>query len=436
MKNLKKIFQAFAGLVIVLFSCKKDDIKSGPWPPAPTLYSGKIAHDWINLETDRIKAAGLFPAVAVRLISYSGLAMYESIVPEYKDVYHYQSLYTYFSGNDISGYPGKAFYSPASVNAAMAEILRKLTTNPAFLKAIDSMETAQRAFFPATMNQFTIDSSAQFGKKVAAAIFEWSKQDGTLNTWPAYVVPAGAGLWEPVPPAFIAPAGTYQGELRPFMKDIVNITSPPPPVYSADTASDFYKMNVNIVNACKDLSQNDTLMVNTWKDIVGINYNIPTHMTRLLAALLEPKGKTLDQVSIIYARNGIALNDAIINCFKSKYKYNMLRPVTYIRETMGLSNWNSMYPSPSHPAYPAIGPTGAAAAASLMETVFGAGTSFTDKTQEALYGARPYASFNAMLNEIGKSRTVGGINYQGAVDAGIAQGRKVGEMALRLPFVR
>jgi hypothetical protein len=428
MKHYHHLTMAMA--IMVLFAaCVPDDVV--PPPPPPT-YSAKVANDWMSFETDKLRALGVFPAPAVRYIAYSSLALYESILPEYPQ---FRSMYAYLSGRNFTVPSGRPFYAPASANAAIAQLLRKFTTDAGFLKAIDSMEIAQAAFLDQSVSSITRDSSILYGRMVADTIYQWSRTDGTFNTWPAYTVPTGPGLWEPTPPAFVAPTGVYQGELRSFMRD-VSTSFPPatPPAFSTDTASSFYKMADRVVQSCKNLTRADTLMVNTWRDITGINYNIPSHMTKLLSGLLAARGISLHNAAVVYARNGIAINDAIISCFKSKYKHNLMRPVTYIRKHMNLPTWNSVYPAPPHPAYPAIAPTGAAAAVVGMEAAMGVSFSFTDRSQEALYGARSYGSFSEMLVEIGRSRTVGGINYQESVDAGLIQGRKIGEMALRLPF--
>lgn len=425
-------FSIVLSAIIIFTACSPDDDHVIDKFKQPATYSAKLANDWMALETGKLKSTGSFPASSVRFIAYSSLALYESILPEYPQ---FRSMYGYLSGRQVVIPVRQPFYAPASANAAVAQLLRRFTTDAGFLKAIDSMESLQSGKFDPGVNPTVVDFSIKYGRSVADTIYEWSRTDGTFNTWPPYTLPIGPGLWEPTPPAFVAPTGVYQGELRSFMKDIATSFPPPaPPAFSTDTASAFYKMADNVVKSCKNLTKSDTLMVNTWRDIIGVNYNIPSHMTKLLSDLLATKSMSLHSVAVIYARNGIALNDAIIACFKSKYKNNLMRPVSYIRKNMSLPTWNSVYPAPPHPAYPAIAPTGAAAAVVGMEAIFGSGYSFTDRSQELLYGARSYSSFNDMLAEIGRSRTTGGINFQQSVDAGLVQGRKIGEMALRLPF--
>ena len=99
-------------------------------------------------------------------------------------------------------------YWPASANAAMADIIRLLfpTTSPANKVSIDSLETSFNTSFDSHSNADINPASAEFGKTVAATLFEWSKTDGGhegfLPQPDTYVPPVGPGLWIPTPPAY------------------------------------------------------------------------------------------------------------------------------------------------------------------------------------------------------------------------------------------
>jgi hypothetical protein len=438
----KNILFYFGIVVLVISSCRKDPVDPSPefqhFTKQKSSWPSDIAHQWMLFQSDRIRALGMVPAASVRYFAYSGLALYESIVPAYGSHGRCRSVFPYFSGMEMPAYVGEGLYPPASANAAFAELLRKFTTNPGFLKAIDSMEAVQKNSYSSGTKAEDISRSEDYGRLVAGKVNDWSRLDGTFLVRPPYVAPTGPGLWEPTPPGYFPPAGAYQGELRPFLKDVVSRTSTlEPPVFDPTAGSEFYRMTQAVIDASKHLSHDDTLMVNAWRDILGVNLNTPSHMTKLLASLLAGNPKfDLLEAAMIYTENGVALNDAIITCFQSKYHYNLLRPVTYIRKYMGLANWNSVYPTPQHPAYPAVAPTAAAASVEVMEAYLGHDLEFEDRTQEPLYGVRKFGSFDDLLTEVGRSRTVSGINYPISVWSGISQGRQVGRMALQIPFMK
>jgi membrane-associated phospholipid phosphatase len=136
---------------------------------------------------------------------------------------------------------------------------------------------------------------------------------------------------------------------------------------------------------------------------------------------------------LAYALTGAAVNDGLIGCFQVKYQYNLVRPITYIRETMGYANWNAVLATPAHPEYPSAHSALSAGAAYVFEKIFGKLPSFTDHTYDYLgFAPRTYTSFAAIAKEAGQSRLYGGIHYQLSIDAGLSQGRKIGENIFNL----
>lgn len=102
---------------------------------------------------------------------------------------------------------GERYHWPAAANAALAAAVKAYypTTSAANLTSIDSLEAANTAQFVkdgATGDE--LSRAAAFGKKIAAAIFDWAKTDGFDNATP-YTPLVGPGLWVPTPPA-LAPA--------------------------------------------------------------------------------------------------------------------------------------------------------------------------------------------------------------------------------------
>jgi membrane-associated phospholipid phosphatase len=141
---------------------------------------------------------------------------------------------------------------------------------------------------------------------------------------------------------------------------------------------------------------------------------------------MAKKQTKLDDAALAYALTGTAINDALISCFKAKYRYNLVRPITYIREVMGYSNWNTYIGTPAHPEYSSAHSSLSAAAADVLTRLFGNSGTFTDHTYDYLgLAARTYSSFAAIGEEAGYSRVYGGIHYLQSVVVGFEQGRKV-----------
>jgi hypothetical protein len=62
-------------------------------------------------------------------------------------------------------------------------------------------------------------------------------------------------------------------------------------------------------------------------------------------------------------------------------------------------------------------------------------TSFTDHTHDVLgFAPRSYSSFFDMADEAAISRLYGGIHYRSAIDAGLEQGKCIGQRVVALKF--
>ena len=427
--------------VIVSFAtaCSKID-----WPRKKhhaETHPADVAVAWMNMQLRLTRSTpGFNSIVANRSYAYVGLSLYESIAP---GMIGYQSIASQLSesptvpGTDY----GKDYYWPASANAALALISKSLfaNTTPAMFSAMDSLEADFNAKFHGKASEEELQRSIAFGKKVATAIFEWSKSDGGHEAYnniisSTYLPPVGPGLWIPTPPAFSKPFHNNWGNNRSFIPGLVRKVEPlPPPPYSEESTSDFYKAANHVYLTSQKLSSEDSVVARFWADLPS-NYNVPAHAANIVTQLILLKKLSLAEAAVLYCKHGIAGNDAIISCFATKYKYNVLRPVTYIRSVLGHPNWNPLIPTPPFPEYPSAHALVSAAFTSVLEEQFGKNFSFTDRTYENLYGPRSYRSFEEYANEAAISRVYGGIHYTFAATEGIRQGKKVGHEVNRLKF--
>jgi membrane-associated phospholipid phosphatase len=137
-----------------------------------------------------------------------------------------------------------------------------------------------------------------------------------------------------------------------------------------------------------------------------------------------------------YAKVGIAVTDAFIACWDTKYRYNLLRPVTYIRDQID-PTWLPLLATPPFPEYTSGHSVQSGAAFYVLADVFGENSAFTDRTHEDRgLPPRRFDSFDAAAREAAISRLYGGIHYRPALERGLAQGRCIGEAVTRLPFQR
>jgi hypothetical protein len=426
--------------VFILNSCNKFDFFNHHGGPTPKNYDASVAVGWAKLQLQLSKTtAGFDPAVTGRSFAYSGLALYESVQPGMPG---YQSLASQLSaGLALPQAENKSYYWPAAANKAMADVIRNLFSNttPANISSIDSLEADFNNKFTGEASSAELQRSIDFGNKVATAVFEYSKTDGMHEGWkgpfsPSYAPPIGPGLWIPTPSGFTPPARPFMGDNRPFIPGIAaKATAPAPLAYSDEPGSPFYKIVDYVYTLSLSLTAADTVTVRFWADLPG-QFNGPAHFTSVLTQLIQAEKFNLGEAAVAYAKHGIALNDAGIACFKTKYQYNLIRPVSYIRSVLVHPNWNPVINTPPHPEYTSAHATIMQATAEVLKDIFGKNHHFTDRSFETTYGARSYKNFDEYAWDGAWSRVIGGIHYLPSAYAGIEQGKKAGAEVNKLRF--
>ncbi|RZK46895.1 MAG: phosphatase PAP2 family protein, partial [Pedobacter sp.] len=204
----------------------------------------------------------------------------------------------------------------------------------------------------------------------------------------------------------------------------VNTLPVAPPTYSTDATSPFYLMVKQVYDASLTLSDDQKAMAIFWRDVPGVTS--PGHWLSIVQQVMKKVETQLDKAALTYALSGAAINDALITCFKAKYHFNLLRPITFIREVKGYGNWNTFIGTPAHPEYPSAHSSLSAAAADVLTELFGKPNSFTDHTYDYMgLAPRTYASYTGIAEEAGMSRLYAGIHYLPSIQAGLVQGRKV-----------
>ncbi len=406
-------------------SCRKGD-NNFRNELSPHDFSSDVLDKWFTLEIRIYKdATGIGNGAFARPFAYSGICAYESIDPgqaSWKNKY-----------NGLSGLPEtekfRKYYWPASVNASLAEFNRSFFTstnvNATDLAAIDSLENAITSSF-SRVDHSTLDRSHGFGKSIADAIFGWSQTDGyNQNNVLPYTVPVGFGLWVPTPTAFAAPSGPFWKNNRPIIASSGDNTQPGAPVaYSEDPKSAFYKMVNDVYMASKNQTTDQKNWALFWRDVPGVT--TPGHWMSIIQQVIKKTHSPLDKGALTYALVGICLNDAIISVWNTKYKYNLVRPVTYIQKVIGDASWLPTIPTPAHPEYASAHAVVSESGSEALSFIYGNIGPFTDHTYDYLgFPARTFNSLGDIGTDAGNSRFVGGIHYQPTINSGLIQGRIV-----------
>jgi PAP2 superfamily len=201
---------------------------------------------------------------------------------------------------------------------------------------------------------------------------------------------------------------------------------PPPPAYSEDPASEFYKQAVEVRDAVKNLDDERKAIARFWSDDPMLSPTPPGHWMWIAMQIFEKENTGLEKSVEVLVRLGVAISDGFIACWKSKFEYDLVRPVTYIKRVIDKS-FEPLLITPPFPEYPSGHSTQSGAAATALAHDFGDNFAFTDAThvRDGL-APRSYKSFWEAAQEAAISRLYGGIHYRAAIDFGLEQGKCVG----------
>jgi len=412
-------------MIVCVTGCRKTE-HGFPNSVSPSLFSSDVIDKWFTLEIRLFtNAKGISNGAFARPFAYSGICAYESIDPG-KD--SWKNKYNGLSDLPVTEWH-KSYYWPLSVNASLAQFNRSFFTSvnsgAADIAAIDSLENAIRTTFSSLPNEVA-DRSIAFGKSIADAVYQWSQADGyNENNVLPYTPPVGPGLWERTPPAFAAAVGPFWKNDRLIIKGSGDNSQPPPPLaYSEDPNSAFYHMVNDVYTASKTLTTDQKNRAVFWRDVPGVT--TPGHWMSIVQQVVRQTHSHLDKAAMTFALVGICLADANNSVITTKYKYNLVRPVTYIRKVIGDTAWLSYIPTPAHPEYSSAHSVVSASAAEALTSIYGNTGSFTDHTWDYLgFPTRTFKTFRAIAVDAGDSRFYGGIHYQPSIDAGLKQGRIV-----------
>jgi hypothetical protein len=381
-------------------------------------------------------------------MGYLGLAMYEAIVPG--DGSHI-SMNSQLNGLSLPvADKTKAYNWVLSLNEAEDTLLKLLYPFPDnshqyVHEKIDSLANAIYEEFAKTTDPEIIKRSVQFGRDIALAIYAWSVIDGgdkgyNRNFDPNFLVPTGPSYW--VPPVRGQTVSPYPlhphwGKNRTFVVANGNIPIPAIEPFSTDTASNYYKMYRAIYDKDPLLTKDEREIAAWWADDPTETFSPPGHSYYIASLAIKKLRPNLIIAAEAYARTGIAVADAFINCWKVKVTYFNERPSSYVKKYID-PNWIQFWPEPPFPAFPSGHSNQAAAGATVLTDLFGDNISFTDDSHEGhrryddvrfldlVYPARNYQSFWEAANECGYSRLLGGIHTKQDNETGLKEGQQVG----------
>jgi hypothetical protein len=403
---------------------------------------GEILRQWYKVVLMLVRHTATYsPPVASRAFAYLGVAAYQAVASGSTSLV---SLAGQLNGlKALPPRDPKKTYSDAVItHCVMASSVRTFfgNTGPTGQRVIAAAERKLKGDALKGLSPEVVEASLAYGEALKAAIIDWSADDGgavieNMGFPMAYEVSKAPGHW--VPTSAIRqqqfPLLPKWGQNRSFaMPASTSCGLPPPPAYSADPASEFFRQAKDVYDVTTHLTPEQIATARFWSDDPMLSATPPGHWIGIAHDLLEQENAGLDRSADVMMRLGVAMADGFIGCWNAKFQYDFIRPVTAIKALID-PKWEPLLITPPFPEYPSGHSTESGAAAAVLTAIYGENFAFTDRTHERDgLGTRAFPSFVAAAGEAGMSRLYGGIHFRAAVENGLEQGRCIAQFAIGL----
>jgi hypothetical protein len=376
--------------------------------------------DWNVIMQTTVSAPPSNPFFQARWAAIVQLAVFEAVNAVTRDYEPYLG---------IIAAPDWASPDAAAIAAAHRTLV---TLRPGSAAALDASRALSLAAIPGGPAK---DAGIQAGEDAAVAMLLLRANDGWDAIVP-YTPGTNPGEWQPTPAAFAPAVLPGWGQVTPFgLLDGSQFRAPAPPaLFTGKYANDYDEVRL--------LGRIDSPLRPQDRTDVARFYaaTTPVQAWNTVARQVSlAQGKTLSENARIFAVLAMAIGDASIAVFETKYHYSFWRPVTAIRGgdidgnplTQADASWLPLIPTPAFPSYVSAHATLSGAARVVLERSFGGHGHAITLTNAGLPGiVLSYTTFEQICNDIDDARIYGGIHFRFDQEAGALQGKMVGTYIL------
>jgi hypothetical protein len=389
-----------------------------------------VITDWNAVFEAAVRNPNPGPAVQARSAAIMHGAMFDAV----------NGITRKYAPLRVTESPPPAVWPEAA--AAQAAYTTLVALFPAKQAAFDAQLAASLAQIAgASASSTSVAAGRAWGENVARQILAWRATDNFSST-PTPSIGNSPGFWRH-PPLQNAPAlGANTAVTVPFVLANPAAFDPGPPYGASDRmaamataayAADFNEVKAvgGAVSAVRTAAQTDLARFIAAAD--------PADFNAAMRRLLPATAKLVDNART-FALLNLAVHDAGIVCFQSKYKYGLWRPLQAVvyadldgnPATTADTTWVPLAPTPSHPEYLSGHAVGGAALATVMAALLGDDTPFTISTTNS--GApltASFPSFSAYAEAGVEARITIGFHFRTACRLGREVGNAVAHEVLR-----
>jgi len=341
----------------------------------------------------------------------------------------------------------------SGVNQPLAALIAHMEISKQLVFSEELVETFRDSLYKKWQdeNSDEFEVSKEYGLKVAERIKKWMGKDNykQTRTFSKFSVYADQpGRWQPTPPAYMDAIEPHWDEIRTLVMDSASQFKPVPPVpFSLEKNSPFFKQvqevyEISLEMKKKGDTSNEIKMAQFWdcNPYVTVSQGhmmfakkkiTPgAHWMGITKIACKKSKADFNKTVFAYTKTSIGIFEAFISCWDEKFRSNVVRPETVINQNID-EKWKPLLQTPPFPEYTSGHSVVSTSSAVILTSVFGDNFSYTDNS-ELPYGLpnRDYKSFMEASREAAMSRFYGGIHYRAAIENGIIQGKKVGDLVV------
>lgn len=399
-----------------------------------------INYLWVDEYLDLTKnCVGFSAPVAARAINYISIGTYESLI-------EYTSTQKSLSGQ-LAGYTRETWITdeeisfPISVNEVNYRLTLFFYNNmpPANREKVQMLYSSLLKEYSRKTSKKTTDASKVYANKIANEIISWSKLDGGFEGYKRnfpkdYVIVKCDSCWVKTPISYqSALLPNWGGNQLLIPSNGLICDDIPTLLFSTEHGSSFYQENERINELYLNLSEEKEIIAEYWDDSPGFSGSPVGHFFKIAKDLAIREGISLEESCELFMLIGIAINDAVIESWRLKYTYNLIRPITYIKQYIN-PLFDPTINTPPFPEFPSGHSFQSGAGSEILKKYFSDSLAFTDYTNQNrtdINGSpRSYINVSEMSEEMSMSRFYGGIHYLRTLEVSLTYGRKIGRNTL------
>jgi hypothetical protein len=362
------------------------------------------------------------PPYAARAYSYVAVAQYEALKAAwyYKYLYNRQAPTRVDSGVqalrpslDLPAYPSEEAVL-SGVATTMLQLLFPTEVEYFTLKAAQQREAA---LLSGRATASDISAGLALGQAVANLVIARARTDGmgasvgTPAVWQSFVdqtTARGEIPWRSLEDPPRPPMLPLFGRVTPWMMTAADLLAERPAAPPSTSSAQMAKEVAEVYETVSRLTRRQMAIAYNWSD--GVGTPTPPGRWNLIATPhIADAGYSEVRIARIFAMLNMAMHDAAVACWDTKFAYYNPRPVQLdprIKTVIGLPNF---------PSYTSGHSTFSAAAAEVLSYFF----------------PNAKASFEADRDEAAISRLYGGIHYRADIEVGKYCGQRVGSYTVR-----